>query len=62
MSLPDEAPGGGMINSVGPHRRMWEYDGAYKCLDCQAKWGVLDGQPSMPLICGARELGKGDGE
>ena len=50
--LPAEAPGGGMIAPVGPHKRVFEYDGSYKCLDCKGKWGAFDGRPSMPLACG----------
>lgn len=38
--------------TVGTHRRVFEYDGLYHCLDCDAKWGagwrVLE---KAPLIC-----------
>ena len=26
--------------SVGDHKRVFEYDGLYHCLDCDAKWGA----------------------
>lgn len=35
------------------HRRVTEYDGAYWCLDCGAKWGALPGKPQMPARCSA---------
>ena len=36
---------------IGNHARVWQYDGAYKCLDCQAQWGALPGHPKMPENC-----------
>ena len=27
------------------HKRVHEYDGAHKCLDCGAQWGALPGHP-----------------
>jgi hypothetical protein len=35
----------------GPHGRVFEYDGAMKCLDCHAEWGALPGHPLMPVVC-----------
>jgi hypothetical protein len=35
------------------HKRVYEYDGAFKCLDCRAKWGALPGKPTMPPTCPA---------
>lgn len=34
-----------------PHERVCEYDGAFRCLDCGAKWGALPGRPVMPALC-----------
>src|ERR1035437_7858466 len=33
---------------VGKHQRVFEYDGAFKCLTCKAKWGAFGGE--YPLI------------
>lgn len=33
------------------HARVFEYDGAFQCLVCKAKWGVLPGNPKMPERC-----------
>jgi len=35
----------------GKHKKVAEYDGAYKCLDCQRSWGALPGHPVMPTFC-----------
>lgn len=35
----------------GPHKRVYEYDGAMNCLDCHALWGALPGKPEMPTLC-----------
>ena len=36
----------------GNHKRVWEYDGAFKCLDCQSKWGALpNALPAPPIAC-----------
>ena len=32
----------------GPHKRVFEYDGAFKCLDCNSGWGALSGAPRTP--------------
>ena len=37
--------------SIGQHKRVFEYDGAFKCLDCQAGWGALRGAAPMPAEC-----------
>lgn len=42
--------------SRGNHKRIWEYEGAFKCLDCQAKWGALSGRPTMPEVCDTRMI------
>jgi hypothetical protein len=34
----------------GPHK-SWEYDGAFWCTDCGARWGALPGKPEMPAEC-----------
>lgn len=39
------------MERIDGHLRVWEYDGAYKCLDCQAQWGALTGHPTMPELC-----------
>ncbi len=31
-----------------PIHRLWEYDGAFSCLDCGAKWGALTNAPEAP--------------
>jgi hypothetical protein len=36
---------------VENHKRVSEYDGAYKCLDCKSEWGALQGNPEMPREC-----------
>ena len=35
------------------HKRVHEYDGAHKCLDCGAQWGALPGHPKEPEHCAA---------
>jgi hypothetical protein len=52
---PEFAHGGGMVSPKGPHVNVWEYDEAFKCLDCQAQWGALDGRPVMPEFCNRGE-------
>jgi hypothetical protein len=32
----------------GPHKRVFEYDGAFKCLNCHSSWGALSGAPRTP--------------
>lgn len=39
------------MQKMGKHRNVNEYDGAYKCLDCQAQWGEIPGHPEMPDEC-----------
>lgn len=34
-----------------PHLKVFEYDGAFKCLACHREWGALPGKPSMPEEC-----------
>lgn len=36
-----------------PHNpfRVFEYDGAFWCLDCSCQWGALPGRPIMPTEC-----------
>ena len=34
-----------------PHKRVFEYDGAFHCLDCNAEWGALPGNPKMLEYC-----------
>lgn len=33
------------------HHRVYEYDGAFRCLNCKAQWGALPGKPTMPERC-----------
>ena len=33
------------------HARVFEYDGAYECLACKARWGAFPGRPVMPDKC-----------
>ena len=38
--------------SVGNHKRVFEYDGSYHCLDCDAKWGAItNGLDKPPMLC-----------
>ena len=39
------------MEEVGNHKRVYEYDGAFKCLDCQTMWGALPNRPKMPDEC-----------
>jgi len=50
---PDRCGAGGMVSPKGPHQRVWEYDGAFKCMDCKAQWGCLGGNPQIPATCEA---------
>ena len=42
---------------TGPHDplRVFEYDGAFQCLNCHAEWGALPGHPVMPAVCQSAE-------
>lgn len=40
---------------IGAHERVTEYDGAYWCTVCSAKWGALTGHPAMPDTCVAMQ-------
>lgn len=41
-----------MTRRVGPHRRVFHYAGAFRCLDCGRRWGwLLDGAAPMPQFC-----------
>jgi hypothetical protein len=33
------------------HARVFEYDGAFRCLTCRAQWGALPGRPTEPPTC-----------
>ena len=37
--------------TASPHQHIVGYDGAFHCLDCQAEWGALPGNPQMPDRC-----------
>lgn len=40
------------METLGNHARVFHYDGAFKCLDCQTQWGALsDPEPQMPEEC-----------
>ena len=47
--------------TVGTHKRVFEYDGLYHCLNCDAKWGagwrVLE---KAPLICDRNAVKNGE--
>lgn len=43
-----------MSGVIKNHKRVCEYDGSFKCLDCGAGWGALPGHPTMPDICDTR--------
>lgn len=32
----------------GQHKNVYEYDGAFKCMDCEKAWGALSGAPRTP--------------
>lgn len=34
-----------------PHKRVFEYDSAFRCLDCGSEWGALPGKPLEPATC-----------
>lgn len=36
---------------MSEHARVYEYDGALRCHDCDAAWGALPGNPTMPETC-----------
>lgn len=36
---------------IGPHQRVFEYDGSFQCVKCQGQWGALPGNPAMPAEC-----------
>ena len=40
---------------IGNHKNVSEYDGSFKCLDCQSLWGALPGKPVMPKVCKGRD-------
>ena len=40
------------MSNAGNHKNVCEYDGAFKCLDCQQSWGALPNNPKMPDKCG----------
>lgn len=33
------------------HKRVFDYDGSFRCLDCGAQWGALPGNPVEPTEC-----------
>ena len=37
--------------TLGPHERVHEYDGAYRCMACHSLWGAITGDPPMPKKC-----------
>ena len=37
--------------SVPTHALVYEYDGAFQCLHCNAQWGALPGNPKEPEHC-----------
>lgn len=45
----------------GPHARVFEYDGAYQCLNCGGQWGALSGKPVMPVVCSRTVNSSGKG-
>lgn len=36
---------------MSEHKRVYEYDGSFKCLDCESLWGALPGNPKEPKEC-----------
>lgn len=45
----------------GPHERVFEYDGAFQCLNCHAEWGALPGKPVMAVSCSGAFVEEGHG-
>jgi hypothetical protein len=40
------------VRDDGPHKNVYEYDGAFKCLDCHSTWGAISGSPKThPNLC-----------
>ncbi|WP_299076411.1 hypothetical protein [uncultured Paraglaciecola sp.] len=37
--------------AVGNHKHVFEYDGAFECVDCKSQWGAFPGKPTMPDKC-----------
>jgi hypothetical protein len=53
-ALPERCGGGGWVSPKGPHKTVWEYDGAFYCQDCKARWGAISNAPKeYPAACGA---------
>lgn len=39
-------------HSIGEHKKVFEYDGAFECKNCKASWGALTGaKPEPPEKC-----------
>lgn len=47
----DAVPVAEATRDDGPHARVFEYDGAYRCLDCGGLWGAVSGRPPVPKLC-----------
>lgn len=50
-TLTIEKPPNFTQDTSSVHKNVMEYDGAFVCMDCDAKWGALPGRPEMPRIC-----------
>lgn len=43
-------------HSIGEHKKVFEYDGAFECKNCKALWGALTGaKPEPPEHCQAEQ-------
>jgi hypothetical protein len=40
-----------MKRSIGNHKDIYEYDGAFGCCNCKKTWGALPGNPVQPDEC-----------
>lgn len=43
---------------VNNHKNVFEYDGSFSCLDCEAKWGAFSGNPKMTEECKVKNKDK----
>ena len=46
-----EAPRHEAAVDFGHHVRVFDYDGAMRCFDCEAQWGALPDKSVMPAVC-----------
>lgn len=47
-----------MKRSIGNHKDVYEYDGAFGCCNCKKQWGALPGRPALPDKCKISKVDK----